>query len=68
VYNGTFTGGSISIDSSGVVSGTINGNVPGQGNITVTIRSGKLDNAKGVMAFIDTTSDGNYRAGAAIKR
>jgi hypothetical protein len=56
-------GGAVSLDSSGVMSGTLEG----EGGITVTFPSGKLDADKNVIAFVANATTGAMDLGVAIK-
>ncbi len=59
----SFTGGSLSLNSNGILSGTINTSVP---NI-VTISHGKMDQGKTIVGFVDKTSVGDMDVGMFIK-
>jgi hypothetical protein len=63
-YNsGNFTGGSLSLSSSGILSGTINTSLSN----TVTISHGKMDQGKTIVGFVDTTSNNELDVGLFIK-
>jgi len=57
------TGGSVSLDSSGVMSGT----VEAEGGLTGTFPSGKLDADKSIISFIGNDTNGSMDLGVAVK-
>ena len=52
----SLTGGTITIDGSGVISGSITTDV----GVDVSIASGKMDSSKNIISFVDSTNDDEF--------
>lgn len=59
----TLTGGTVAIDGSGVLSGTATTNI----GVTITVTSGKMNSAKTMLSFVDSTNLGELDLVIAIK-
>jgi hypothetical protein len=57
-----FKGGSLALDGSGILSGSLISQ-----DATVTIQDGKMDRGKTIIGFTDTTNDDNLHEGKLIK-